>query len=188
MSFVTPQEYKQISNDLGDAFATIRDAINNSGSGDAYADVQTALVIVADSVDNDVRISQTIDPKGAIMNDLGTTWQNDANNKFTRTQASNTAANFFSSMLRKLNDHVKNRTLDPDTGAKHQTVQDWFNTYAFTTGNEAYSLFWNGGTAPDGTAPDGSGGTGAYFSQNFEDLCTALNITIPNAYKQSTYA
>jgi hypothetical protein len=181
MSFVTPQEYKQISEKLGDAFALIRDAINNnSATGDAYEKVQDAAIIIANSVDNDVRVSSDIDPVLSIMNDLGTTWQRSANNDFNHTSASSIASNFFGNMLRKLNDHVKNRTINPVTGIKHKTIQEWFATYAFT-GSQAYSLFWNGGVAPN------AGDYDSYFSQNFEDLCTALNISIPNAYKQSSY-
>lgn len=181
MSFITPQEYKQISDSLGDAFALIRDAINNSSlTGDAYEEVQNAAIIVADSADNDVRVSESIDPVLSIMNDLGPTWQRSANNDFNQANANSIAANLFGSMLRRLNDHVKNRTLNPNTGFRHRTVQEWFGTYAFT-GSEAYSLFWNGGIAPD------AGDYDSYFSQNFEDLCTALNIPIPNAYKQSSY-
>ena len=88
MSFITPKEYKQISESLGDAFAQIRDSINNSGStGDAYESVQEALVIITDSVDNDSRVSNAIDPVGSIMNDLGQSWQASANNGFTQAQA-----------------------------------------------------------------------------------------------------
>lgn len=186
MSFITPQEYRQISESLGDAFALIRDAINSdSATGDAYQDVQLALVEIADSVDNDVRVSNEIDPVGSIMNDLGQIWQRAANNDFSQSNAASIASNLFGSMLRRLNDHVRNRTLDPATGLKHRTVQEWYSTYAFTSGDAANSLFYNGGVAPD---PNGDPGhVSAYFTQNFEDLCTALNITIPNEYKQSSY-
>lgn len=189
MSFVTPKEYKAISEDLGDAFVLIRDAVNNAGStGDAFEKVQSAALEIANATDNDIRVSQVIDPVLSIMNDLGTTWETGTNRNFSQSNASIIASNLFGSMLRRLNDHVKNRTLNPSTSSKHSTVQAWFGTYAFTSGKEEYSLFWNGGSAPDGSGSDGSGGSGAYFSQNFEDLCTALNITIPSAYKQSTYS
>jgi hypothetical protein len=181
MSFITPKEYKEISESLGEAFAQIRDSINDSiNSSDAYAKVQETLAIVADSVDNDSRVSSSIDPVGSIMSDLGQIWQRTANNDFVESRATSISANLFGGMVRRLNDHVKNRTLDPSTGVRHRTIQEWFGTYAFT-GTENYSLFWNDGSAPN------SGDYDSYFSQNFEDLCAALNIAIPSEYKQSTY-
>lgn len=181
MSFITPTEYQEISEKLGDAFSKIRNAINDpDGTADAKNDIEDALVFITDSTDNDSRVSETIDPIGSIMGDLGSTWSSTVANNFSTTRASSIAAGLFSSAFRKLNNHVKDRTLDQelDPPAKHRTIQSWYDTYGFIEGDAENSLF-----SSDGSTIDNS----LYFSQEFVDLSSALNVTIPNQYRRSTY-
>lgn len=165
MSFILPATYKQIADNLGQAYALVRDAINDETAGtNSYNLMQTSLDLVVDEDDSEVLVSQAQDPAGSIANDLGTTWFRAANSDFSADTAKRTAANLFAASLRRLNTHSINRT-----GV--QNIGSYFSTYAYISGNSDYSLFTN-------TAPNNS----SYFSEDFAELSAQLNITIDSQY------
>lgn len=180
MSYIKASTYRQISEKLGDAFAKVRDAIRHADStDDAYTLIQDSLVLITEFPDDDVNVSATLDPKGSVMGDLGTPWYTAANTGLTSDKASSVAAGLFSSAINKLNKHVRSRTYKTGTTVINKNILEWYDSYAIVSGSADDSLF-----SADGTTIEES----YYFSDNFVDLSSELSVTIPTAYRRSTYA
>lgn len=166
MSFILPATYKQIADNLGQAYALIRDAINDGTVGsNSYNLLQTSLDLVVDEDDSEVLVAIATDPAGSISNDLGSTWFRTANTDFSESQAKKIAANLFSSALRRLNSHSFQRT-----GVSN--IASYYSTYAYASNSNAdYNLF-----------TDKTTNNSSYFTAEFAELSSQLNITIDSQY------
>jgi hypothetical protein len=181
MSFIYPQNYTQICNDLGAAYALVKQSIYNVNStyhGGATP-VYDSNVYYEEAYDvtltNDNDFSRTSsDPIGSISNDLGTTWFNISNNNFTETNAKTTAAGLFASALQSLNLHVVRRT-----GVSN--ISTFYSTYA-------YSSTWSGVDPADYRKYDlfMEADTSSYFTQAFAELSSTLGNTINSSYIDPT--
>jgi len=149
MSAITPAEYKLIAEDLAAGYALIRDAMNDGTvSGTAYVKSNEAADNVFGSTDT-TSVTESIDPAGSIAVDLGNAFSN-ITTKFTEANAKTLSAAYFSPALKNLNSHILRRADEGD----HSTIG------AYYTYNSA-TLF-----------------SGSYFSTDFEELSSEINITI----------
>lgn len=175
MSVISHAQYKQLADDLGTAYAALRDAYfeDGAGAGDslfkkvkdtfdtniAAADDSTiagsgtpAAGESSDPLDANYSVwlaaGKNTAPPGSIGADLNTTWSNLINTTLTETQAKRTAANALAGVLRALNNHMVSRIYGIST------IASYYSTYSS-------DLF-----------------SGTYFSAEFDELSGQLGVTI----------
>lgn len=202
MSVIYPSQYKTIADRLGEAYALVRDSIFKDGSGSsdtAYSKIKAAAEVVSDSGEDetirgcgapisgestdstDVNYSIFISgirytaPPSSISNDLGTSWYSVLNTKLNETNAKKTAANLFSTALRKLNTHIVTRMYG------YSTINNYYASYAFVSdavhvsqglGLGTLSLFDAAGAPSDDI----------YFTADFAELSTYAGNTVTSSY------
>lgn len=165
MSFVRPQTYKTVADNLGASYAAIRDAIYDSNGDVAFNNMQSSHQLIVEDPDDSAYISESTDPAGSISNDLGTTWFKVGNSDFTEAQAKRIAAQNFATALRRLNSHITTRT-------GLSTIGSFYSTYAYSADRAAeFNLFVEGDSS-------------SYFTAEFEELSSQLNITIDSQFVQ----
>jgi len=178
MSYITPDTYYDIAEKLASAYARMRDSFNDGVNADtAYKYASEAHILVVEATDDNtdgLDHGATRDPIGSISYDLGKKVY-DFGTGFTETQAQTLAAAYFTNILTSLNTHVLNRTPLPDGVTRFTGIGHYYTTYANTDGVDEMSLFTNG------TPGDGS----SYFSPDFAELSTKINVTIDSGYVSS---
>lgn len=184
MSYITPTKYWEISEELGKAYASLRDSLNDTtladasektteaggSSATAYAYAKYVAELITESTDdNDDGLTHdlSIDPPASIANDLGTEALT-FGSKFADTAAKNLAASQFSSTIQKLNAHVVKRTKSA-TAETVNNISQYFDAFRLVSGSAEMSLHSNDGVSVD---------TNYYFSQDFDELCDELNIDL----------
>ena len=175
MSFITPQLYKQLSDNLGDAYAALRDVYNDNSTnvgtsyGEMIAVVNATVEAFDDNISNPSYVNSvsdtTKDPEGSIAGDVGKT-MNNLSSTFLYSQAQALAAAQFVSTLSGFNTHVIRRTND-----SVRTIASYIDTYAVDDGNigNEMSLFYQN---------DGDHDDSYYFSQNFAELASFVNMDL----------
>lgn len=198
MSIITPKVYKLIAEDLANAYVRVRNSIFQDGvslSSSSFGDLTDAQTQIVSVSDNDYNgcgapgAGESADPTnanfsvwqattkytaptGSISADLGKSVESTLKT-LREAQAKKKAAGMFSSILNDLNKHVVSRTYNVTT------LASYYDTYAFTSGNEDLSLFWNGGSTPPL-------GDSSYFSADFIELTNQITgTTIDSDYEAS---
>jgi len=202
MSVIYPSQYKTIADRLGEAYALVRDSIFKDGAGStntAYSKIKAAAQVISDSGEDEtirgcgapisgestdstnanysVFISgvRYTAPPSSISNDLGTTWYSMLNTKLNETNAKKTAANLFSTALRKLNNHIITRMYG------YSTINNYYASYAFVSDAVHTSQGLSLGELSLFDA-DGSPVDGTYFTADFAELSTYAGNTVTAGY------
>jgi hypothetical protein len=161
MSFITPSKYREIANQVGLAYKTVRDSLI-SGDGTNAADyAENAVKKIVEYPDD---TSTDIAPIGSIANDLGAV-SFDFNQKFSTTNAKSLASAYFSQIISSLNAHVIRRS-----AADIYDIKAYYAKYK-SLGSAAEVCFYTNGIA-------NSINESYYFSEDFEELIKQLNISI----------
>lgn len=165
MSFVLPATYKLVADNLGQAYAAIRDAIYDTNGDTVYNEMNASLKLLVEDPDDQVYIAQATDPAGSIARDISSAWFTAGNTSFTAAQAKSYAASLLSGAFKSLNNHSVNRTGVSNIGT-------YYSTYAYSASRaNTFNLFVEGDT-------------GSYFTQEFAELSAQLNVTINSQYIQ----
>src|SRR5438128_1539638 len=106
MSVIRPSEYKTIVEEMSVAYSQIRDAINDGAGNGAVEAMGDAIEAIDAANDSESLFGADTDPRGSIMNDLGTAFFKASNSDITPAKAKQIAADLQSDCLRKLNSHV----------------------------------------------------------------------------------
>ncbi len=204
MSVIYPRTYRLISEELGAAYAKVRNAIYTDGAlfdNSALGDTQDIASLQLDNADDNYDGSKTPDsladllpssagfsvwtasagftaPEGSIAKDLGIPLFTLVNSTISETNAKAIAGRLFGTYLRALNSHVVTRT------SGISTIGGYYQTYAFIADTstdlnyeDELNLFDSDPTSI------GLGASPSYFTADFVELSAQIGVKIDSQFQ-----
>ena len=197
MSVILPRNYKEISDELGEAYAKLRDAIFLDGPSYTDSAVENTMAISdsQDSVpDNTFRGSGEPDagegesedpgdpgfsvwtngdkftaPEGSVAQDMGTPLFRLINTTATDSNARSVASGQFGTYLRSINSHVVNRIFGVSS------INGFYQLYAYVGDDDPDLNLFDSDPGTPGVQAD-------YFSADFCELSAQIGVTIDEEF------
>ena len=195
MSVILPRQYKVIADELGEAYAKLRDAVFKDGPSYTDSSVENVLAIsdAQDSVpDNTSRGSgapgtgesedpadaaysdwiasgKVTAPEGSVARDMGSPLFTLVNTTARETNAKRVASAQFGGYLRSLNSHIVARIFGVNS------ISGFYQLYAYVDDSDPdMNLFDSDSVTP--------GIQASYFSADFCELSDQIGVTIDEEY------